>query len=107
VTTLGELATTIRSKNAGPFWTTIDFVFADDDGFQMVMRSGIVSPARISAMYGVPAEDVVVTAIAHIQSIKVSFPRRLPQGDPADADMHSGQQYGPLVELEIDPQAGL
>jgi len=99
---LGELATTIRSKNAGPFWTTIDIVLADDDAFQMVVRAQLFTASRIASLYGAMAEDIVITTMAPIRSIKVSFPRVHPQGDPADADMHGGQQYGPLVELEVD-----
>jgi Domain of unknown function (DUF4387) len=30
--TLGELAKLVRSKNAGPFWLTIDIMFNDRDG---------------------------------------------------------------------------
>src|SRR5690349_6456236 len=31
--TLGELAKLVRSKNAGPFWLTIDIMFEDPDAY--------------------------------------------------------------------------
>jgi hypothetical protein len=33
--------------------------------------------------------------------IKVSFPRLVVQGSFGDRDIHSGQQYTPLVDLPI------
>ena len=32
--TLGDLAKLVRSKNAGPFWLTIDIMFDDADAYR-------------------------------------------------------------------------
>ena len=34
-------------------------------------------------------------------AIKASIPRPVFQGDPRDSDGHGGQQYAPLMEIEI------
>ena len=44
MTTLGELARLIRSKNAGPFELTFDIMFDDEETFERVKKSGALSP---------------------------------------------------------------
>jgi hypothetical protein len=34
-------------------------------------------------------------------AIKASVPRFPPQGDLGDADGHGGQQYAPLMDIEV------
>ena len=43
--TLGELAKLVRSKNAGPFWLTIDIMFDDADAYRRARR-GNREPCR-------------------------------------------------------------
>lgn len=38
MTTLGEQVVTVRSKNAGPFWLTIDIFCGDPDTFARARR---------------------------------------------------------------------
>jgi hypothetical protein len=33
--------------------------------------------------------------------IKISYPRTTPQGGMVERDMHSGQQYVPLLDVEL------
>lgn len=98
-TTLGSIAQYVRSKNAGPFWLTIDAFFADADTYRQGARSGLTDPAVIARIYGVPAESVQVHLLDHLNAIKVSFPRPVVQGSLHDADLHAGQQYMPLLDL--------
>jgi hypothetical protein len=37
----------------------------------------------------------------HARAIKATIPRPYFQGDPRDSDSHGGQQYAPLMGLEI------
>ena len=101
MTKLYELAKLIRSKNAGPFQLTIDVMFEDEATYQRVLASGILSAERFSALYGTPVADVLVTPYGAANAIKVTIPRPVVSGDPVDGDMMGGQQYGPLVELEV------
>jgi hypothetical protein len=103
VTALHELARLVRSKNAGPFQLTFDVLFDDAATYRRVVDSGVISAERMAALYHVPADSVRVFHYAPGLAIKFSFPRPVASGDPADRDVTGGQQYAPLVDLEIPP----
>jgi hypothetical protein len=100
-TTLGELATQVRSKNAGPFWMTIDVFLADDDAYQRASRSAITDPAVVGNLYATDPRHVRVYRLPLLGAIKVSLPRPVVQGSVGDRDMHAGQQYVPLLDLPV------
>lgn len=101
MTTLGELASLIRSKNAGPFQLTFDIMFDDKDRYERVKKSGQISAGRVASIYGLPEQDVLFFFCDNALAIKASIPRPVFQGDLGDADGHGGQQYAPLMEIEI------
>jgi hypothetical protein len=45
--TLGEVASVVRSKNAGPFHFTFDIMFSDQEVFTQILRSGQASRERL------------------------------------------------------------
>ena len=47
-TTLGDLATLVRSKTPGPFRYTLDVVFSDDATYRRVVDSGVVSVGLVA-----------------------------------------------------------
>lgn len=96
-----ELATLVRSMNAGPFDLTIDLVFPDEATYDHVVGSLVITPEVISRIYEVPVENVKVIAFSPGLAIKVSFPRRIPAGDLGDDDLIGCQQHAPLVVLEV------
>jgi len=100
--TLGEIARLVRSKNAGPFWITLDVFFAEDDDYQRVLRSGAVNRDQVSYLYGVRPDDVRIYELPAIRVIKISFPKPIPQGAFLDNDMHAGQSFVPLARLAVD-----
>jgi hypothetical protein len=55
---LGELASLIRSKNAGPFELTFDVMFADQATFERVRRSGVLSRESVAKLYRLSANEV-------------------------------------------------
>jgi hypothetical protein len=99
---LGDLASEIRSKNAGPFWLTVDIFLADRETCARVSRSTVTDTETIGRMYGVDPTAVRVFVLANLFAIKISFPRPVIQGSLQDRDMHGGQQYVPLLFLPID-----
>jgi hypothetical protein len=105
MTTLGQLAQLIRSKNAGPFWMTIDAFFASTADFNRAAASPLTDPLVISGLYGVPADTVQVFLLDQLNAIKISLPRPVVQGAVNDADLHAGQQYVPLLPIEIQPES--
>ncbi|MFT5175898.1 MAG: hypothetical protein ACI8W7_004092 [Gammaproteobacteria bacterium] len=98
---LGELASLIRSKNAGPFELTFDVMFADQATFERVRRSGVLSRESVAKLYRLSANEVRFFECTAALAFKASIPRPFIQGDPGDSDGHGGQQYAPLVDLEI------
>jgi hypothetical protein len=101
-TPLGELATQVRSKNAGPFWLTMDVFFADAEACARASRSPVTDPATIGHLYGVDPDQVKVFVLTDLLAIKISLPRPVVQGSLADRDMHAGQQYVPLLGLQVE-----
>jgi len=98
---LGALASLVRSKNAGPFWITIDILLPDSACFDRVSRSRITDARAIAELYGVDARHVKVFLLAELLAIKISFPRPVKQGSLHDRDMHAGQQYVPLLDIPV------
>lgn len=101
MTKLAELARLIRSKNAGPFQLTFDIMFDDAATYERVKRSGAVSREAVAVRYGLPAADVMFFFCDLALAIKASIPRPSFQGDLRDSDGHGGQQYAPLMDIEI------
>lgn len=101
---LYDCASSIRSKNAGPFTLTIDVMFADERTYDDVLASPRLTQAGIAALYQVPAESVSICPFKRILTVKVSMPR--PDGSsgaPADRDVYGCQQHFPLAGLDIGP----
>ncbi len=98
---LKDLAKLIRSKNAGPFQLTFDILFDDQGKYEHVKRSGAITKELISTLYKTPVEDIQFFFCDNALAIKASIPRPIFQGDLLDSDMHGGQQYAPLIDIEI------
>lgn len=96
---LSSVAKKIRSKNAGPYWVTIDIFFADQLVFQRV--SDHLDSTDIAALLQVDRDDLKRYDLADISVIKFSFPRRVVQGGRFDRDMHGAQYACVLSQLEI------
>ena len=100
-TTLGELATLIRSKNAGAFTLTFDVMFDTEEVYRRVLRSGVLTRTVFAELYRVPEEEVMFFEHDAARAIKISIPRPAIQGDRDDGDMYGGQQHALLVTLEM------
>ena len=98
---LASLARLIRSKNAGPFVLTFDIMFEDEARYLRVKRSGVLTRERVASLYGLPPQRVQFFFCDHALAVKASIPRPITQGDIGDPDGHGGQQYAPLMGVEI------
>ena len=101
--TLGDVADLIRSKNAGPFWMTLDMFFATDADYEVVAGPGTIERRHIADLYQVSPDDVRIFHPPSLRAIKISFPRPVTQGSFTDRDIHAGQQYIPLSQLPVQP----
>lgn len=101
MTKLADLASLIRSKNAGPFMLTFDVMFNDKAVYDRVKASGRIDAGVVARKYGLPEEGVLFFFVDNALAIKASIPRRAYQGDLRDADGHGGQQYALLMDIDI------
>lgn len=98
---LSEIARYVRSKAAGPFWLTVDVFFADDHDFITYKDSAGLSADSVGATLGLAPGLVKRMEAPDIWVLKFSYPRAHAQGGTLERDMHGGQQYAPLLDLEI------
>jgi hypothetical protein len=105
--TLGEYAQYIRSKNAGPFWLTMEIFLKSKEDFDKLVALNVVTPELISKLYGTPADQVQIFLCNDINIIKISIPRPVVQGSLQDKDIHAGQQFILLAAVEINSHATL
>jgi hypothetical protein len=99
--TLGDFATEIRSKNAGPFWVTMETFMPDETGYAIAADEGFINERLISELYGVPADTVQIFRIPTLNVVKISFPRPVTQASLRDRDIHAGQHHVPLAALPV------
>jgi len=102
---LRDVCRHIRSKNAGPFWVTIDLFFKDAQSYHAYRDSDALAPATFEALYGTDPRWVKRFAIDRLHTVKISFVRVSAQGGMIERDMHAGQQYVRLLNLELDPSS--
>jgi hypothetical protein len=102
---LGDIALVVRSKNAGPFWITLDIFFRNDADFAHVRNAGVLTAEKIGELYCVDAALVKRFELPAIKAMKISMPRPVVAGSFEDRDLHAGQQFVPLALLSI-PSAG-
>ena len=73
---LGDLASVIRSKNAGPFQVTIDIMFANAGDYRRVLDSGSFTTGEIAKRYRLADSDVALIPFDRVHAIKITIPRR-------------------------------
>lgn len=98
---LAEIATVIRSKNAGPLTLSFDLMFPTDAAFEVAQRAAALQPAALAKLYNVAASEVLVTPYRAARAIKIAMPRTIVSGSPGDRDVYGAQQHGPLLDLEL------
>jgi hypothetical protein len=99
---LSELASIIRSKNAGPFRITLDVLFADPKKYELVRDSGAVTREAIAAAYKIDLSEI--TSFFHVDmanAIKITLRRPHGQGNFGESDVYGCQQHVPLLSLAV------
>src|SRR5271163_62491 len=86
--TLGEVCRYVRSKNAGPFWVTVDLFFDGPDAYRRYRQDPAIGAASVAAIYGVDVQQVRRFEVDDLYVVKLSFPRTAPQGGVTERDMH-------------------
>jgi hypothetical protein len=97
--TLGEMALEVRSKNAGPFWVTMELFMRSAEDYATVADETFINEGVIARLYDLDAATVQIFRIPALNVVKISFPRPVPQGSLRDRDVHAGQHHVPLAAL--------
>ena len=99
---LSDLATVIRSKNAGPFELTFDVLFANHDDFKRIVSSKVLSATAFADLFCISVSDVIaVVEFEPALAIKVTIKRIRSSGAFGETDVYGAQQHAPLLSLEI------
>ncbi|MGC9318293.1 MAG: DUF4387 domain-containing protein [Armatimonadota bacterium] len=99
---LYDCATSLRSKNAGPFTLTIDVVLPDEKTFRQVAEAAALSAERVAALYGVESRSVRIVPFERVLTVKITLPRPgASSGAPGDRDVYGCQQHSPLADVQI------
>ncbi|MEM8870086.1 MAG: DUF4387 family protein [Pseudomonadota bacterium] len=96
---LDTLVSKVRSKNAGPFWLTVDVFCGDPQVFARV-RDGLSTEAVAQAFHQ-PAEALKRFDIEALNVVKFSLPRIVVQGYRQDRDMHASQWAWLVGALDV------
>lgn len=102
MTKLGDLAVTLRSKNAGVNQVTFDIILPDKKTYERTLKSGAITRDSVARLFGISPKrisDFVEFDVAN--AIKFTIYRDRPNGSPGDWDVLGCQYYGPLMEIEI------
>lgn len=99
--TLNDVCRYVRSKNAGPFWVTVDLFFDSAESYARYKDSPGLSNEAFGQLYDLDPSQVKRFAVDDLAVVKISYPRQKPQGWIGERDMHSGQQCMQLLDLEL------
>ena len=91
----------VRSKNAGPFSLTFDLFFPDKETFDAVRERDVLNERAVAHLYGLESGDVRVFYFEPALAVKISIPRLVSGGAPGDTDVAGGQQFVPLLSIEL------
>jgi Domain of unknown function (DUF4387) len=96
---LSDRVLKVRSKNAGPFWVTVDVFCGTSDVFEQVRLE--LRTEAVAALFQQPSQLIRRFDIADLNVIKFSFPRPVAQGARTDRDMHGAQWAILLAEFQV------
>ena len=96
---LGEKVKKSRSKNAGPFWITVDIVGGSQEDYKDVCLN--LNNSKIANLLMINIKDLKRFEIEKLNVIKFSFPRKIIQGHIFDRDMHGAQLAILLSEMDF------
>ena len=96
---LKDVAQKVRSKNAGPFWLTIDIFCGTPEAYEIVVEK--LKTSQVSKSFDTPEQTIKRFDISDLNVVKFSIPRPEIQGSIHDRDMHGASWAALLSEVEI------
>jgi hypothetical protein len=99
---LSDVASVVRSKNAGPYHVTFDIMFEDAEIFRHLLDTEQLTLERFAETYNVAPEAIEWSAYEQALGVKATFRRTVVSGDPGDGDVYGCQQHAPLLLWTVD-----
>lgn len=100
---LYDLASVIRSKNSGPFQTTLDVLFEDAKIYEAVKKGELITREKIAALYKMDESRIQeLVFFDTAQGFKITYDRSISSGTSGDRDVYGAQQHAPLAEMRIE-----
>ena len=100
---LRDVASVIRSKNAGPFELTLDILLKDDETFEMLRKTDVINASSIAKLYRIPESDVIgIVYFPNARAIKATIVRPCASGALQERDVYGAQQHGPLMAYAFE-----
>jgi hypothetical protein len=106
MTTLGDLALVLRSKNAGIGYLTIDILFAREEEYEAAKK--VVTRELVAAAYRIEPERISdFVQFDEGLAIKVTLPRAHVSGGHGlgEMDLYGSGQYAPMLGIEVPYEA--
>jgi hypothetical protein len=101
--TIGEIATFVTSKNAGPFLLTLDIVFPDEATYRRFVAGHPLDRATVAGLYGLAPEAVVdIIEFEPAFAVKITLRRPWASGAVGETDVYGAQQHVPLARHAIE-----
>ncbi|HWU79754.1 MAG TPA: DUF4387 domain-containing protein [Caulobacter sp.] len=102
MTTVKDVCRHVRSKNAGPYWVTFDLFFDGPESFQKHHANPALGPRLFQRLFGADPALVRRYPVPDLNVVKISYARTTPQGGMVERDMHCGQQFVRLLDVQLD-----
>ena len=100
---LKDIASVIRSKNAGPYELTLDVILKEREMFDKLKAADIINAEVIARLYKISVADVIsIVYFPNALAIKATIVRPLASGNMGERDVYGAQQHAPLVNFEFE-----
>ncbi|BAD41332.1 DUF4387 domain-containing protein [Symbiobacterium thermophilum] len=99
---LRDLASTIRSKNAGVDLITFDILFKTREAYERAKACPALSREGIARLFRIPGDRIYsYVTFDPALAIKFTLRRQRPSGSAGEHDLFGAQQYAPLLDVEV------
>ena len=103
---LRDIATVIRTKNAGINRLTYDVLFTTVADYQIALRSNVFAPSRILSILPVESDGLVgVYRVDSCSAIKITIDRPIVSASADERDVFGAQQQAELMLMNIPTYA--
>lgn len=110
ISTLGDAAQMVRSKNSGPYEITFDLLFGSPGVYKAIKASDLLTAETVASLYGIQVEQMIYCGFFdQALAFKATIPRMMDgkpsvSGNFGEDDVHGSQMYLPLVRMQL-PEA--